>query len=223
MPVDIVNKRKGSSKTNDILSQFMKHSDDIYYLRNVVTNFIIAGHDTTNSALTWCIYELGRHPEIYKKLRSEVVATNVTLKDLQSMKYLHGYISEILRLYPPIPADTKICREKTILPSGVMINRGERIIYLPLLTCRLETVWKDPDKIIPERWFLERKSQYEFPVFNGGYRICLGKQMAYTEISIFLWYILHNFSIELESEHIEQKVNITLNIKDGLYVKLNKL
>lgn len=209
---------------NDILSKFMIYSKNKVYLRNVITNFIIAGRDTTATALTWCIYVIAKNKDIYNKLRQEILNTPLTHKNLKSMKYLHGFINEILRLYPPIPIDTKVCTNDTCLPSGFNIFKNDRIFYCPIMTGQLSEVWDEPDKIIPERWFNNNKSAYEFPVFNGGYRLCLGKSMAYMEIGIFLYKLIKQFDIKLISKDIVHTTKITLNIKENLYIELcNKI
>ena len=210
---------------SDILSQFMLNESNKYKLRDVITNFLIAGRDTTASALTWCIYVLSKpeYEDILIKLRQEIFVSiafeDPTFKQIQDMNYLYGFISEVLRLYPPVPIDTKICVKDTKLPCGVNIKKGERVFYSPLLMGHLESLWDEPEKIKPERWFENRNiSQYKYPVFNAGYRLCLGKDMAYLEISVVLIYLLRNFDFALNAEKIEQITKITLNVKNGLFV-----
>ena len=99
------------------------------YLRDVIINFMVAGRDTTASALTWAIYELGRNPDILKRLQQEVNSKDCTMKSFQEMIYLNGFIHEILRLYPPIPVDCKVCLHNTILSNGVKIKKNDRVFY----------------------------------------------------------------------------------------------
>jgi cytochrome P450 len=180
---------------------------------------MVAGRDTTASALTWAIYELGRNPDILKRLQQEVNSKDCTMKSFQEMIYLNGFIHEILRLYPPIPVDCKVCLHNTVLSNGVKIKKNDRVFYVPLLTGQQASIWVEPDKIIPERWYSNIWTQYEFPVFNAGYRLCLGKPMALLEIKIFLYFFISNFGLDISTNKIKQISNITLNIKDGLWVK----
>jgi cytochrome P450 len=214
---------------NDILSQFMKSdymkSNSNTYLRDVVVNFMVAGRDTTASALTWAIYELGRNPEILHKLRTELNSKGCTMKSLQNMRYLDGFIHEILRLYPPISVDCKVCIHDTILSCGEKIRKNDRVFYVPLLTGQQTSIWVEPDEIIPERWYTKTWTQFEFPIFNAGYRLCLGKPMALLEMKVFLYFFITIFDVDICSNKIKQKSNITLNIDGGLWVKtkiLNK-
>ena len=228
---NIIQKRKNDitnlEKKNDILSQFMINENNKTKLKDIITNFMIAGRDTTATALTWCIYVLCKdeNQEILLDLREEIFKTigfeKPTFKKIHTMSYLYGFISEVLRLYSPVPVDTKICVKNTELPSGINVNKGDRIFYSPLLMGHIDAFWEEPEKIKPERWFENRNiSQYIFPVFNSGYRICLGKEMAYLEISVVLIYLLRNFDFCLFSDNIEQITKITLNVKNGLLVSV---
>ena len=215
-------------KGKDILSQFMNSDYKIYrtnlddhstYLRDVIVNFMVAGRDTTASALTWAIYELGRNPDIMEILRKEVTSKDCTMKSLQEMNYLNGYIHEILRLYPPIPVDCKVCVHNTTLSGGEKIRKNDRVFYIPILTGQQSSIWVEPDKIIPERWYSKSWTQYEFPIFNAGYRLCLGKPMALLEMKVFLYFFITSFDVDICQDKIKQISNITLNIENGLWVK----
>ena len=227
----IIDNHQGKGK--DILSQFMT-SNNINninnisndptnnrstYLRDVIVNFIVAGRDTTASALTCAIYELGRNPDIMERLRTELKSGECTMKSLQKMIYLDGFIHEILRLYPPIPVDCKVCVHDTTLSGGEKIRKKDRVFYLPLLTGQQSSIWVEPDKIIPERWYSKTWTQYEFPVFNAGYRLCLGKPMALLEMKVFLYFFITCFDVDISYNNIKQISKITLNIEDGLWVK----
>ena len=193
-------------------------------MRDTITNFIIAGRDTTASTLSWSMLILSKYPIFYNKIKKEIKDIigdeEITPQKIKKMYYLRGFITEVLRLYPPVPQDTKICVTNNIkLPSNYIINKGDIIVYNPLLMGHCDFIWDNPENIIPERHFNNEPSQYKFPVFNAGYRLCLGKEMAYLEISIFLIKLIQNFSFELISKDIKQVVRITLNIQDQLLIK----
>ncbi len=213
------NHSKNYSKLDSNLNSNLDSNHHSTYLRDVIVNFMVAGRDTTASALTWAIYELTRHPEIVERLRAECNSMDCSMKSLQEMNYLDGYIHEILRLYPPIPIDCKVCVQDTLLSTGEKIKKHDRIFYVPLLTGQQSSIWVDPDKIIPERWYSKSWTQYEFPVFNAGYRLCLGKPMALLEMKVFLYFFITSYNIDSSHYKVNQVSNITLNVKDGLWVK----
>ena len=110
-------------KKDDILSRFLQVTEnDPTYLRDIILNFVIAGKDTTATALSWFIYMLCKHPAIQNKIAQEVreatgvkeitdfaeFATSINEEALEKMNYLHAAISETLRLYPSVPVVRKI-------------------------------------------------------------------------------------------------------------------
>merc|ERR1712087_117726 len=84
------------------------------WLRDVVLNFVIAGRDTTACTLSWMFYILSTHPESQRRVQDEIGAkfpacTTPTFQSLSAseMPYLNGVLYETLRLYPPVPIDSK--------------------------------------------------------------------------------------------------------------------
>jgi len=85
----------------DSLSQFTK---DRIVLRDQLVNTLIAGRDTTAACLSWLFFELSYHPEVYRKLREEVLGTlgqdgKPTYEDLKNMKFLQHCLNEGSQLY----------------------------------------------------------------------------------------------------------------------------
>jgi cytochrome P450 len=93
------------------------------YLRDVVTNYMLAGRDTTACQLTWLFYRLMAHEDVSAKLQSEINNTVGDTRepnhdDFKGMEYLNGCIHEALRLHPSVPADTKVAVAADTLPDG---------------------------------------------------------------------------------------------------------
>lgn len=179
------------------------------YLTDVITNFVLAGRDTSAVALTWFFYELSRHPDAEAKIVEELNGVlraraqqpngsepdsgaaaeftdgdTFTYEELKEMPYLQAALSEAMRLYPPVPSDQKYCVDDDVLPDGTRVPRGSRICYDMYGMARLERVWgPDCRAFRPERWLKDGQfvpvSPYKYPVFNAGPRTCLGRDLAY--------------------------------------------
>lgn len=107
-----------------------------------------------------------------------------------SLPYIAAVFNESLRLYPPVPIELKECTSPTTFPDGTWLPKGAIVIWVTWAMNRSKNIWgQDADDFRPSRWLLDddqganiptlkTMSAYEFPVFNGGPRSCLGKKMA---------------------------------------------
>ena len=140
-----------------------------------------------------------RHPNIQetllKELRSKTSPENDTphlsFDSIQpsNLPYTTAVFNEVLRFYPPVPIELKECTTPTTFPDGTWLPQGAIVIWVTWAMGRSLNIWgEDADKFKPERWLaskdngttpiLKTMSPFEFPVFNGGPRSCLGKKMA---------------------------------------------
>jgi len=220
-------------KWRDLLSQFIAKAqhDKVPFTEeqayDVVISFMIAGRDTTATLLTWTFYELAQHPDLEEKVVAEIHEMLKTSGDppsydvvLRDLPYTHAFLCEVLRLHPPVPSDSKVAKEEDVLPDGTVIPKNGRVIYMPYIFGRLESIWgPTANQFDPSRWLkmTEEPSQYAFITFNAGPRLCLGKQMAFYEAKMLLAMLLPRFKFSLVPDHpIQYKVSIILQLKYGL-------
>ncbi|KAI4340720.1 hypothetical protein MLD38_025530 [Melastoma candidum] len=143
------------------------------------------------------------------------------------MDYLHAAISEALRLYPSVPIDHKEVVEDDVLPDGTVLKKGMKVLYMIYAMGRMEAIWgKDCREFRPERWLQEGRfkseSAYKFAAFNGGPRICLGKDFAYYQMKFVAASILYQYRVEVVEGHpIVPKLALTMYMKHGLRVRLS--
>ncbi|KAI3771920.1 hypothetical protein L6452_03092 [Arctium lappa] len=232
----------------DLLSRFMgKPEYSPEFLRDIVISFILAGRDTTSSALTWFFWLLSSHPEVEQKILDELKTIRLSsgeyfysFDELRHMHYLHAAISEGLRLYPPVPVDTKDCLKDDVMPDGTFVGEGWFVTYITYAMGRMESIWgKDCLEYRPERWLEEEEgggggkvvcrseNPFKFPVFHGGPRICLGKEMAYTQMKLVAATIIEKFKVVTvapadEKNPPEHVLSLTIRMKDGLKVRVRK-
>jgi len=236
---DIIKKRradKNSGEREDILSRYLNLKDDDgkpvecsdKYLRDVIMNLVIAGRDTTSQTLTWLFYLLSQNPRAEKALIEEIDSTIgesvPTLENVKNMKYLKACIDETLRLYPPVPNDSKKSQNSDVLPNGMVIRKGSVLIWSAWLMGRLEEYWDNPTEYRPERWLgdnggkpIPTTNQPPFMPFQIGPRICLGMNMAYLEVKVLTCIILKKFHLQLQDGHnVRCKRALTMNTVSGM-------
>ncbi|EOA22950.1 hypothetical protein CARUB_v10003687mg [Capsella rubella] len=242
------------AKRSDLLTIFMGLRDDNggnfsdKFLRDICVNFILAGRDTSSVALSWFFWLIEKNPEVEEKIMVEICKIleqrddhgdkkkNMEyepvfrLEEIKKMDYLQAALSEALRLYPSVPVDHKEVLEDDVFPDGTKLKRGEKVIYAIYAMARMETIWgKDCREFKPERWLREGRytseSAYKFTAFNGGPRLCLGKDFAYYQMKYVAASIVYRYRVRVDvkgSHKVEPKMALTMYMKHGLKVNMDK-
>ncbi|CAL9053150.1 cytochrome P450 86B1 [Musa acuminata AAA Group] len=229
---------------SDLLTVFTKLTDEDgrpysdKFLRDVCVNFILAGRDTSSVALAWFFWLLNRHPKVEQSILSEIRSITEERggeadgelvfkpEQVKKMDYLHAALSEALRLYPSVPMDHKEVVEDDVFPDGTVLKKGTKVIYAVYAMGRMESIWgKDCMEYKPERWLKDGRfmseSAYKFTAFNGGPRLCLGKDFAYYQMKVVAASILHRYQVKVVEKHpVVPKMALTLYMKHGLQVTL---
>lgn len=191
------------------LHELAKATRDPIQLRSQLLNIFLAGRDTTAGLLGWVFWILARHPEIFEKLRGEVLSDfgtydrprNITFEGMKSCTYLQHVLSETLRLYPSVPLNSRRAVRDTTIPCGggsdgtspVFVPKGTQVDYSVHVMHRRKDIWGDDAlDFKPDRW-KGRKVGWEFLPFNGGPRICLGQQFALTEAGYVIVRLLQKY------------------------------
>ncbi|XP_050204845.1 alkane hydroxylase MAH1-like [Mercurialis annua] len=236
-------KQSGSEQIRDegvdLLTSYMSNEAEINgakpddkFLRDTILNFLLAGRDTTSSALTWFFWNISKNPKILSKIREEIKEKCSVFdpKELNSLVYLHGALCESLRLYPPVPFQHKAPFREDTLPSGHRVKPDTKIAICMYSMGRMASIWgEDCLEFKPERWISEggkikHEPSYKFLVFNAGPRTCLGKEIAFTQMKAVAAKILHSYNFELvEGHNVSPASNsIILHMKYGLRVRVSR-
>jgi cytochrome P450 len=236
---DMIKQRReienGVDSRKDLLSRFMGslNSNDDEYLRDIVVSFLLAGRDTVASALTGFFILLSKNPEVEKKIRVELdrimnpVQDCATFEQTREMHYLNGAIHESMRLFPPVQFDSKFALEDDVLPDGTFIKKGSRVTYHPYAMGRMEKIW-GPDclEFKPERWLsagvFVPKCPFKYPVFQGGSRVCLGKELAIVEMKAVVVALVKRFDVRVVGPNqVPQFISgLTATFRGGLPVEV---
>jgi cytochrome P450 len=164
---------------------------------------MFAGHDTTKLSLTWTLMLLLQHPEYLARLlaeQDEVLGEGpITAESLKKLAVLERAIRESHRLYPPVSLLRRGVMEECEL-GGYTIPKGWKVMYLPRVSHQLPDVFEEPERFDPDRFAPpreEHKQPYAMVEFGGGYRTCIGKELAMFEAKVVLSYLLRAFRFEL--------------------------
>ncbi|GFP93327.1 alkane hydroxylase mah1 [Phtheirospermum japonicum] len=218
---------------SDLLTCYMNS-----FLRDTILNLMIAGRDTTSSALTWFMWLVSSKPEVEEKIRDELKMSILPLREgekwrifsvdeVKNLVYLHGAICEALRLYPPVPFQHKEPLQADILPSGHFVNPKMKVMFSLYAMGRMESIWgKDRLEFKPERWItkggsIKHEPSYKFLAFNAGPRTCLGKEVALTQMKAVAATLIHNYQVRVAEGHrVVPNCSIILYMKNGLKVRV---
>ncbi|XP_048503099.1 LOW QUALITY PROTEIN: alkane hydroxylase MAH1 [Beta vulgaris subsp. vulgaris] len=209
------------------------------FLRDIIFNLLMAGRDTTSSALTWNLSLIVRNPEVQEKIRTElrtkVPATKAynwhvfQADETKKLVYLHAALFETLRLYPPVPFQHKSPLNQIVLPSGHHVHPNMKTVFPLYAMGRMKAIWgENCSKFQPERWIsnqgkIKHEPSYKFLAFNAGPRTCLGKEIAFTQMKMIAATLIHNFHFQVvEDDNIYPDVSVILHMKHGFKVKIHK-
>ncbi|XP_055304014.1 uncharacterized protein LOC129569305 [Sitodiplosis mosellana] len=201
--------------------------------------FFAGGFESSSSTMSFCMYELAKHPETQQKVYDEIVSVlekhdgHLTYEAVADMKYIGQCLDESLRLHPPFPTSGRECTKDFKIPdSNVVIEKGTTILLSPLGLQYDPKYYEEPRKFKPERYNQSEtanKSFEEMPdlVFGLGPRNCLGMRLGLLQSKIALILLLQKFKFELDERHknTELKMNPTstvLNPMGGLNLKASR-
>jgi cytochrome P450 len=177
-------------------------------LRDQLMTLLLAGHETTATALAWSFDLLLRHPQELQRLRDSLAAGEED--------YLRATISESLRLRPVLPlAGRRLATD--LVADGLELPAGTDVAPAIWLTHTRADVYPEPFAFRPERFLEDAPSTYAWIPFGGGIRRCIGASFAELELRIVLREVLTRCDLHKADPAPEKtsRRNITLSPKGG--------
>jgi cytochrome P450 len=192
------------------------------------SDFVIAGSETTATTLSCIVYYLTKNPSVYQKATQEIRDRFERFEDINStaalqLKYLHALALEAMRIYPPLPlalprvvpkggdtVDGHFVAEGVTTdpyPFGLNLPNSKQTIVSvnPVAACLSTKNFDAPLEFRPERWLesdLVDDHEASQP-FSMGPRACLGRNLAWIELSLLLSKILWVYDIELLNTEVD--------------------
>jgi cytochrome P450 family 135 len=204
---DTIRRRRADPAGDDVLSLLIQSSgqgedglsDD--ELRDELMTLLIAGHETTATALAWAFERLTRHPQVLARLRSSLEAGE--------SDYLDAVIKETLRVRPVVMEVGRDVTDSVQLGDHV-VPAGTRVMSSIALVQRASDTWPDPLAFRPERFLDSQPAPYTWIPFGGGPRRCIGASFATQEMAAVIPVVLDHF--ELVPDRPESERSQTRNV-----------
>ena len=168
-------------------------------IRNEIVTFVLAGHETTATALTWAWYLLAKHPEVQEKLADEAIDVLEdrlpTIDDLPRLLFASSVFTETLRLYPPVAVYGRRAIQPVEL-GGYTIPRNASVLLSPFVTAHNPAYFPDPYAFKPDRWeTTPQPPRFAYFPFGGGAKMCIGDTFAKTEGTLILAAVARRFKL----------------------------
>ena len=229
----IAQRRAEGVDRGDVLSMLLAARDEDgqplsdVEIRDQAMTLIVAGHETTFTALSWTLDLLSQQPSAYVRLSAEVAATLQgrlpRAADVSALPYLDAVIQEALRLRPPAWVINRVALEPFVL-DGYHFPAGVPLMVSPWILHHEPALWENVDVFRPERWLdgttknLPRGAYFPFGL---GPRICIGMPLAELEMRLVLATILQQFTpVVAPGFRPIPRPRVTLRLANGLRVRL---
>jgi cytochrome P450 len=185
-------------------------------LRDQLLTLLLAGHETTATALAWTFDLLLRHPLVLQRLIAELEQTDGDIDG----EYLRAVVAESLRLRPVVPLagrrlDAELRTGEWTLPAGTDVTPAIWLMHMR------EDLYPEPSAFRPERFLSDPPSTYAWIPFGGGVRRCLGAAFAEFEMRVVLATVLRSRELEpvgATPERIARR-NVTFSPRSGTRVR----
>ncbi len=178
-------------------------------VRDQLLTLLLAGHETTATALAWTFDLLLRHPQALARLTAEVDARD-------GDAYMRAVISEALRLRPVVPlAGRRLASELNV--DGLRLPAGTDVTPAIWLTHTRADLYPEPFAFRPERFLENPPTTYGWIPFGGGVRRCLGAAFAEFEMRVVLETVLARRALQpvsMRAERITRR-NVTFSPRHG--------
>ncbi len=194
-----------------------------------IMTLIVAGHETTASALNWTWYLLSQHRDVEAKLHAEIDAAAEhaapSLPRMEELTYTRQVCDEALRLYPP----GWLLSRRPIEPDtlgGYTIPAGTDVLISPYLLHRHPKFWIEPERFRPERFDAEHEAErprFAYMPFAAGPRHCIGETLALYEMYMHLYKVARHYRLTYVPDRpLELEAQINLRTKYPLFMRLER-
>jgi cytochrome P450 len=230
----IERRRRTGIDGDDLLSRLLAARDgdggdamDAQQVRDEALIFLLAGHETTSTALTFTLHLLGHDPDEQERVHAEVTekldGRPPTTQDLHSLERTAMVLKEAMRLYPPAYATGRRAEADDEI-DGFRIPAGANVVVSQWATHRHPRLWDEPERFDPERFTPEREGErhpYAYFPFGRGPRACIGSSFAMLEALAAIAVLVRRFRIRSDLDAVPlDTIGITLRPRGAVPIRL---
>ncbi|MGW4461207.1 cytochrome P450 [Micromonospora sp. NBC_01796] len=233
----VADRRASTGNRDDVLSRLIisagQESDPRVgreRLRDELVTLLLAGHETTASTLTWSLYLIDQHPQVWERMHAEAVEVlgdrPPVYEDLRGLKYTAMVVEEVMRLFPPVwLLPRKALREDNV--GGYHVPAGADVVVCTYTLHRHPDFWPSPERFDPERFDPARsgdRPRYAYIPFGAGPRFCVGNHLGMMEAAFVLAMLARELRLVKAPEHeVVPEPMLSLRMRDGLPMTVRSL
>jgi unspecific monooxygenase len=184
-------------------------------LGDQVSTMILAGHETTATALFWALYLLALDPATQDEVAREALEVAATGEfAVEKLKFTRAVLDETVRLYPPAFLIARAAAAPDVI-AGKPVQKGDIILISPWILHRHEKLWRDPNAFDPRRFLTGTPpDRFAYLPFGVGPRVCIGAQFALVEATLSLARLMASFRVELRSNEPVMPIGVVTTQPD---------
>lgn len=231
----IEERRRHLEDGDDLLALLITATDDDTgegmtdeQLLDETMSLLVAGYETTSTALQWALHLLAEHPEQLGRLREECDAVlrgrTPRAEDLRQLRYARWVMQEAMRLYPPAWWLPRVAAEDDEI-GGHPIAKGSIVAPMMYTVHRHPDFWPDAERFDPER-FEPARAAGRHPMawvpFGAGPRKCIGQELSLMESALALAMITQRFELQSSGHRVRPQVQMNLRPADGVRLRIRQ-
>jgi cytochrome P450 len=215
-------REQGTEGRSDVLAMMLDARDErgqpltIDEIHDELLTLLIAGHETTATALAWTLRWVLPDRALVSRLREEIATADRDPQRIAKLELLDATVKEALRLQPIIPIVARVTQRPMRLgaldlPAGVAVAPSVYLVH------RRPSIYPEPDRFRPERFLTFKPSPWEWLPFGGGLRRCVGAAFATYEMKMVLASILSRVDARLATDRVRvSRRGVTIAPSEGL-------
>jgi cytochrome P450 len=217
-------RERGTTGRTDVLAMMLDARDEHGQplsedeVHDELVTLLVAGHETTATALAWALRWILPDRPLLERLRAEIATAGGDPARIGKLELLDATVKEALRLQPVIPMVGRVLLEPTKigaldLPARVFVAASIYLVH------RDPALYPEPERFRPERFVGWKPAAWEFLPFGGGLRKCVGAAFAIYEMKMVLATLLPRVEMRLATNRVRNvRRAITVTPEDGLPV-----